>query len=151
VAISKSDQSTEKEISFAAALLGLIYTSIKHFYLDLFGSRWEYLMWTSVATALVILVAPVSLLAILFPKLTHYLIVTQTIALSVGLLIYLIYLYFLLGNNERLREWTHAGKQRFKLLDRYGGYVAFSIIFYSLFLGPFFAIARLAGVPGTTP
>jgi hypothetical protein len=34
-------------------------------------------------------------------------------------------LRYLSGNNEWLPEWTNGGKQRFKLLDRYGGYVAF--------------------------
>lgn len=61
----------------------------------------------------------------------------ETVVLSIGLLSYLVYLYFLLGNDERICEWTNSGKQRFELLDRYGGYIAFSIIVFALFLGPF--------------
>jgi hypothetical protein len=45
-------------------------------------------------------------------------------------------------------QWWEAKIQTARSIRRL---CSVSIISYSLFLGPFFAIARLAGVPGTSP
>ena len=146
MSVVKSKQISEEKVSFAAALLGLIYTSIRRFSLDFYGSRWEYLMWTSTVTGLVVLSGLASLLAILSPKLTLYLLAHKGAEVLIGLGIASVLMQILLSDNERLRRWTEQGKQNYKLLDRFGGQITLTIILFAVLLGPIVAIFRIAGV-----
>jgi hypothetical protein len=140
-----SKQVSEEKVNFAAALLGLIYTSVKRFARDFYGSRWGYLYWTSVVTTWIVLFGVASLLTILSPTLILDLLAHRGTVVLIGV-VAVVLMQVLLADNERLRRWTEQGKQSHELLDRFGSQIAHAIILFALFLGPILAILRIKGV-----
>ena len=136
--------SSQREVNFAAAVLGLVYSSIRSFYLETYGSRWQYLWWTSVTTCFVAMVIPITLVVAVFPNLTLLLLSRWGTETLVGTIVAGLILQFILRDNDRLRSWAENGKERYEFLGRFGGPIALSLFLYAVFIGPILAFVRLA-------